>query len=103
MAYKRYLNCLSELHVLRRCVITVAAPSVADVQAAIEYIFPLVYEYRKERTKEDLLALQLRRKGQKRKRSFSHVHEIADNELEEDIIGMSDDEDQNCDSDKSWD
>lgn len=30
-----------------------AAPSVADVQAAIEYIFPLVYEFRKERTKEE--------------------------------------------------
>lgn len=29
--------------------ITVTAPSVASVQAAIEYIFPLVYEYRNER------------------------------------------------------
>jgi hypothetical protein len=97
---------LCELCSIRRCVITFAAPSVADVQAAIEYIFPLVYEYRKERTKEDLLALQLRRKGQKRKRSFSHIHEIGDNDFEEDVIGMSDnddDEDENCDSDKSWD
>ena len=78
---------------------------MADVQAAIEYIFPLVYEYRKERTKEDLLALQLRRKGQKRKRSFSHIHEIGDNDFEEGMIGMSDDEDddENYDSDKSWD
>lgn len=33
------------------------APSVADVQAAIEYIFPLVYEFRKERTKEEAEAL----------------------------------------------
>lgn len=33
------------------------APSVADVQAAIEYIFPLVYEFRKERTKEETEAL----------------------------------------------
>lgn len=33
--------------------IIVSAPSVADVQAAIEYIFPLVYEFRKERTKEE--------------------------------------------------
>jgi len=99
-----YLNCLSELHDTRRYVITFAAPSVADVQAAIEYIFPLVYEYSKERTKEDLLALQLRRKGQKRKRSFSHIHEIGDNDFVEDMIVISDDDDDaNCDSDKSWD
>ena len=105
MGYKLYLNCLSELCDTRRYVITFAAPSVADVQAAIEYIFPLVYEYRKERTKVDLLALQLRRKGQKRKRSFSHIHEIGDNDFEEDMIRVSDDEDddENCDSDKSWD
>jgi hypothetical protein len=85
----------------------VAAPSVADVQAAIEYIFPLVYEYRKERTKEDLLALQLRRRGQKRKRSFAHI-EIEDNDDFEDYAQVvSDDdeeeEDENCGSDKSWD
>lgn len=29
------------------------ASSVADVQTAIEHIFPLVYEFRKERTLED--------------------------------------------------
>jgi hypothetical protein len=53
----------------------------------------------------DLLALQLRRKGQKRKRSFSHIHEIGDNDFEEDMIRVSDDEDddENCDSDESWD
>ncbi|XP_044742686.1 TATA box-binding protein-like 1 [Chrysoperla carnea] len=33
--------------------ITVTAPSVADVQAAIEHIFPLVYEFRKERSPDD--------------------------------------------------
>lgn len=37
--------------------VTVTAPSVADVQAAIEYIFPLVYEFRKERTKEEREAM----------------------------------------------
>lgn len=44
------------------------APSVNDVQQAIEYIFPLVFEFRKERTKEDenLLA-QKKAQGQKRK------------------------------------
>ena len=30
---------------------------MADVQAAIEHIFPLVYEFRKERSKEELEAL----------------------------------------------
>lgn len=75
------------------------------MQAAIEHIFPLVYEYRKEHTKEDLLALQLRRKGQKRKRSFAHI-EIEDNDdFEEDFEVVSDDDegDENCDSDESWD
>lgn len=33
--------------------ITVTAPSVDEVQQAVEHIFPLVYEFRKERTKED--------------------------------------------------
>lgn len=31
---------------------------MADVQSAIEIIFPLVYEFRKERTPEDLSQLQ---------------------------------------------
>ncbi|XP_044763956.1 TATA box-binding protein-like 1 [Coccinella septempunctata] len=41
--------------------VTVTAPSVADVQAAIEYIFPLVYEFRKERTAEEQTALALKK------------------------------------------
>ncbi|KAI4464324.1 tata-box binding protein [Holotrichia oblita] len=41
--------------------VTVTAPSVTDVQAAIEYIFPLVYEFRKERSPEDIQALKKRR------------------------------------------
>ncbi|KAL3271306.1 hypothetical protein HHI36_021795 [Cryptolaemus montrouzieri] len=41
--------------------VTVTAPSVADVQAAIEYIFPLVYEFRKERTAEEQAALALKK------------------------------------------
>ncbi|XP_046745672.1 TATA box-binding protein-like 1 [Diprion similis] len=43
--------------------VTVTAPSVAAVQAAIEHIFPLVYEFRKERTPEDQLALQIKKRG----------------------------------------
>ncbi|XP_045467030.1 TATA box-binding protein-like 1 [Harmonia axyridis] len=41
--------------------VTVTAPSVAGVQAAIEYIFPLVYEFRKERTAEEQTALALKK------------------------------------------
>lgn len=41
--------------------VTVTAPSVADVQAAIEYIFPLVYEFRKERSPEEVQAAKRRR------------------------------------------
>lgn len=37
------------------------APSVADVQAAIEYIFPLVYEFRKEKPKNDVHANKKRK------------------------------------------
>ncbi|XP_019873880.1 TATA box-binding protein-like 1 isoform X1 [Aethina tumida] len=44
--------------------VTVTAPSVSDVQAAIEYIFPLVYEFRKERTREELEALAQKRRAQ---------------------------------------
>lgn len=35
-------------------VFVITAPSVADVQAAIEHIFPLVYEFRKEKTAEEM-------------------------------------------------
>lgn len=41
---------------------------MSDVQQAIEYIYPLVYQFRKERTKEDELLLQQKRmQGLKRK------------------------------------
>nr|QUM93255.1 TATA-box binding protein [Calliptamus italicus] len=82
--------------------ITVTAPSVADVQAAIERIFPLVYEFRKERTKEDLLAMEWKRRGQKRKRSYTHI-EIEEPDGFEDPLMDTEDDDENYDSDKSWD
>lgn len=43
-----------------------SAPSVNDVQQAIEHIYPLVYEFRKERTKEDEILLE-QKQGRKRK------------------------------------
>jgi transcription initiation factor TFIID TATA-box-binding protein len=57
-----------------------AAPSVADVQAAIEYIFPLVYEFRKERTPEEIAQLAL-----KKQRQMGHCNSPAfDDEYQED-------------------
>lgn len=41
--------------------VTVTAPSVADVQAAIEHIFPLVYEFRKDRSPEEIQAAKRRK------------------------------------------
>uniref|UniRef100_A0A1B6DYM7 TATA box-binding protein-like 1 n=1 Tax=Clastoptera arizonana TaxID=38151 RepID=A0A1B6DYM7_9HEMI len=68
--------------------ITVTAPSVSGVQQAIELIYPLVFEFRKERTKEDeTLLAQKKLQGQKRK--MAHVeHEDS---FEEEV------------SDESWD
>nr|CAG4641171.1 EOG090X0CO7 [Eulimnadia texana] len=43
--------------------ITITAPSVANVQSAVEHIYPLVYEFRKERTEADIA----QQRGLKRK------------------------------------
>lgn len=56
--------------------ITVTAPSVLDVQRAIETIYPLVYEFRKEKTKEDEDTLKSFSK--KRKRSTSEESDGSD-------------------------
>lgn len=62
--------------------ITVTASSVADVQAAIEHIFPLVYEFRKERTVEDE---ELYRQQAKRRKLEESNNKIEyNNEEEED-------------------
>uniref|UniRef100_A0A1B6MNQ1 TATA box-binding protein-like 1 n=1 Tax=Graphocephala atropunctata TaxID=36148 RepID=A0A1B6MNQ1_9HEMI len=54
--------------------ITVTAPCVNDVQQAIEHIYPLVYQFRKERTKEDeLLVSQKIAQAQGRKRKVACV------------------------------
>lgn len=77
--------------------VTVTAPSVADVQAAIEYIFPLVYEFRKERTPEDLSILQ----AAKRRRLSAGVVEVCEVpckvEREEEAI-----EESECETEETW-
>uniref|UniRef100_A0A1B6GA63 TATA box-binding protein-like 1 n=1 Tax=Cuerna arida TaxID=1464854 RepID=A0A1B6GA63_9HEMI len=64
--------------------ITVTAPCVNDVQQAIEYIYPLVYQFRKERTKEDeLLASQKSAQGRKRKVACMDSEESYEEESED--------------------
>ncbi|XP_055845142.1 uncharacterized protein LOC129911377 isoform X2 [Episyrphus balteatus] len=58
--------------------ITVTAASVANVQAAIEHIFPLVYEFRKKRTPEELEILRLKQQQQQQQ----HHVEVDDTDAE---------------------
>lgn len=60
---------------------------MADVQAAIEYIFPLVYEFRKERTPEEM-ALHA---SKRRRLTMATQHPFYENgsdeeEEEEDVL-----------------
>lgn len=78
---------------------------MAKVQAAIEYIFPLVYEFRKERTPEDLLALQMKKRGlaaNNKRGSGNGRGELlrdADPVLDEDAVASEDEAEA---SDASW-
>lgn len=78
--------------------ITVTAPCVNNVQSAIEHIYPLVYEFRKMRSPEEMEALQaaIRLRSLKRKRS---------SELPFEEMSVLDDpsEDEDFDSDQSHD
>lgn len=71
--------------------VTVTAPSVADVQAAIEYIYPLVYEFRKERSKEELEALARK----KLKQGLHTDIDVACAGSEEEAEGDMDTDDEN--------
>lgn len=60
--------------------ITVTARSVANVQAAIEHIFPLVHEFKKPKAKEDIkhpIPEMPPQKGQKRKRAGAAGRKIV--------------------------
>ncbi|XP_011302423.1 TATA box-binding protein-like protein 1 [Fopius arisanus] len=79
--------------------VTITASSVALVASAVEKIFPLVQEFRKPRTQEELAARK--RKGIKRPRST-----FIDDEdpVEEPIVSeIEDDEEMALDSDGDWD
>uniref|UniRef100_A0A8D9AD57 TATA box-binding protein-like 1 n=4 Tax=Cacopsylla melanoneura TaxID=428564 RepID=A0A8D9AD57_9HEMI len=74
--------------------ITVTAPSVSDVQQAIEHIYPLVYEFRKEKTAEDIALAQKRLRSKKRKLGINDEPE----ELEEVFLNQDDVEDSEDDA-----
>ncbi|XP_011502466.1 PREDICTED: TATA box-binding protein-like protein 1 [Ceratosolen solmsi marchali] len=77
--------------------VTVTAPSISAVQAAIEHIYPLVYEFRKERSVEEQFALE-----NKKRRFIFTIQEtiIGENEGHNENILVEDDESDN--SDTSW-
>lgn len=84
-------------------VLSFPAPCVASVQAAIEHIFPLVYEFRKERTKEDIINLKKKLRERRAKRGLKEVEDddvllsaydgVDEGEEEEEGEEMADDED----------
>lgn len=74
--------------------ITVTAPSVANVQAAIEHIFPLVYEYRKEiQSNTAVKNGRVKHLVHLKKEHFTCSEEEDDDE----------DDDELVESDQSWD
>lgn len=96
--------------------ITVTAPSVANVQQAIEHIFPLVYEYRKERGAEDVARMAARsarnanRAAPRRNNHAAAAAAAAALAAAEDYDSLEDEEDLEDeelmdypDSDESWD
>ncbi|EFN68791.1 TATA box-binding protein-like protein 1 [Camponotus floridanus] len=83
--------------------VTVTAPNVAAVQAAIEHIYPLVYEFRKERSPEDELALTTKKRklASNKKKLDEFLEEEPDFSYESMISDAEDALDE--DSDGSWD
>lgn len=75
-----------------------SARSVGDVQTAIERIFPLVYEFRKERTPADEEIWQAKRAKRKTSHDIHNLGSHQDSYME--LVTLSDDEQG---SDQSWD
>nr|CAG4642009.1 EOG090X0CO7 [Eurycercus lamellatus] len=73
--------------------ITVTAPCVGNVQAAIEHIYPLVFEFRKERSPEDIRTMQAtKRARQGIKRKCSADNFIEDDEEDMECVAISEEE-----------
>ena len=82
------------------------APCVASVQAAIEYIFPLVYEFRKERTKEDIIALKRKLRERRAKRGIKEYDEdeiILSTVDDDDVVEEDVEEIEDMEDDEDWD
>lgn len=90
-------NLKATLRIFSTGSITVTAPSISAVQTAIEHIYPLVYEFRKERSVEEQFALE-----NKKRRFVFTIQEtvIGDNEEHNENFLVEDDESEN--SDTSW-
>jgi hypothetical protein len=73
------------------------APSINAVQAAIEYIYPLVYEFRKERSVEEQFALE-----NKKRRFIFTIQETIIGENEEDNENFLVEDVESDNSDTSW-
>lgn len=80
-----------------------SAPCVGNIQAAIEHIYPLVNEFRKERTAEDIKTMQATkraRQGLKRKcLSPQEDVDCIDLEDEEELLDEEEDDVEMLDSD----
>ena len=84
---------------------TFEAPCVNNVQSAIEHIYPLVFEFRKERSPEEIAAIQaaIIARGLKRKRHSSFSTKKDDDDEDDVCIIEDDDPDEEFDSDQSHD
>lgn len=76
------------------------APCVGNVQAAIEHIYPLVFEFRKERSPEDIRTMQATKRSRGFKRKGSSDFGFG---VDEERIDFDDDGEEDFDSDQSHD
>lgn len=90
------------MSLLNNCFVFTLAPSVADVQAAIEHIFPLVYEFRKERTPEDLSLLQAAKKRRLSAAGMEEVYNIPSKTTNQQQQEEEEEEDSECETEETW-
>ncbi|XP_043274944.1 TATA box-binding protein-like 1 [Venturia canescens] len=86
--------------------VTITAPSVANVGAAIEQIFPLVYEFRKKRTPEEELAIIARRRKAAKRSRQEFLNDPDPMIMEDPLMSEAEEEEEEemlVESDASWD
>ncbi|KZS00695.1 putative TATA box binding protein-related factor, partial [Daphnia magna] len=93
-----FANCCS--HILP----FIIAPCVGNVQSAIEHIYPLVFEFRKERSPEDIRTMQATKRSRGFKRKCSSDFGFgADEECFTVDVDNEEEEEEAFDSDQSHD